>query len=65
MSEAFACEYIRTPIGGNGGVLREVRTDDLGVRPIRVLMEPLANSLSRAGAANIHERTRLWLDKMQ
>ncbi|MGH7071845.1 MAG: 3-oxoadipyl-CoA thiolase [Acetobacteraceae bacterium] len=39
MSEAFICDYVRTPIGRYGGVLREVRTDDLGAHPIRVLME--------------------------
>lgn len=65
MSEAFICDYIRTPIGDCGGVLREVCTDDLGAHPTRVLMEPLANLLSRAHAANIHERARLLLDKMQ
>ena len=39
MSEAFICEYVRTPIGRYGGVLKDVRTDDLAAHPIRVLKE--------------------------
>ena len=39
MAEAFICDYIRTPIGRFGGVLAQVRTDDLGAVPLRALME--------------------------
>ncbi len=39
MSEAFICDYIRTPIGRFGGALSSVRTDDLASLPIRALME--------------------------
>ncbi|MGN6471091.1 MAG: 3-oxoadipyl-CoA thiolase [Rhizobiaceae bacterium] len=39
MSEAFICDYIRTPIGRFGGSLSAVRTDDLGAVPLRALME--------------------------
>ena len=38
MTEAFICDYIRTPIGRFGGVLASVRTDDLGAVPLRALM---------------------------
>ncbi|TCR85739.1 hypothetical protein EV561_105398, partial [Rhizobium sp. BK376] len=30
MTEAFICDYIRTPIGRFGGSLAAVRADDLG-----------------------------------
>ncbi|KZL19845.1 Beta-ketoadipyl-CoA thiolase [Pseudovibrio axinellae] len=39
MSEAYICDYIRTPIGRYGGALSSVRTDDLGALPIKALME--------------------------
>ena len=39
MTEAFICDYIRTPIGRFGGALSAVRTDDLAAIPIRALME--------------------------
>ena len=39
MSEAFICDYIRTPIGRFGGSLSSVRADDLGAVPLRALME--------------------------
>lgn len=39
MSEAFICDYIRTPIGRFGGSLSSVRADDLGAVPIRALIE--------------------------
>jgi acetyl-CoA acyltransferase len=39
MSEAFICDYIRTPIGRFGGCLSAVRADDLGAIPLRVLLE--------------------------
>lgn len=39
MSEAFICDYIRTPIGRFGGSLSAVRADDLGAVPLRALKE--------------------------
>jgi acetyl-CoA acyltransferase len=39
MPEAFICDYTRTPIGRYGGVLKDVRTDDLAAHPLRVLRE--------------------------
>lgn len=39
MSEAFICDYVRTPIGRFGGSLSSVRTDDLGAVPLKALME--------------------------
>ena len=38
MTEAFICDYIRTPIGRFGGALSSVRTDDLGAVPLKALM---------------------------
>ncbi len=37
MTDVFICDYIRTPIGRFGGVLAEVRTDDLAALPLRAL----------------------------
>ncbi|HEV2510291.1 3-oxoadipyl-CoA thiolase [Bosea sp. (in: a-proteobacteria)] len=39
MTEAFICDYIRTPIGRFGGVLSSVRADDLGAVPLRALLK--------------------------
>ena len=39
MTEAFICDYIRTPIGRFGGALSSVRADDLGAVPLKALME--------------------------
>ncbi|MEJ5021963.1 3-oxoadipyl-CoA thiolase [Ochrobactrum vermis] len=39
MSEAFICDYIRTPIGRFGGALSSVRTDDLAAIPLKALVE--------------------------
>lgn len=39
MTEAFICDYIRTPIGRFGGALSAVRTDDLAAVPLRALIE--------------------------
>ena len=39
MTEAFICDFVRTPIGRYGGALRDVRTDDLAAHPLRVLRE--------------------------
>ena len=38
MAEAFICDYVRTPIGRFAGALSGVRTDDLGVVPLKALM---------------------------
>lgn len=38
MTEAFICDYVRTPIGRFGGALSTVRADDLGAIPLRALM---------------------------
>lgn len=38
MTEAFICDYIRTPIGRFGGSLSSVRADDLGAIPLKALM---------------------------
>ncbi|MGI9365246.1 MAG: 3-oxoadipyl-CoA thiolase [Rhizobiaceae bacterium] len=37
MTEAYICDYIRTPIGRFGGALSSVRTDDLAAEPLRAL----------------------------
>ena len=39
MNDVFICDAIRTPIGRFGGVLKDVRADDLGAIPLRALME--------------------------
>src|SRR5256884_5912413 len=39
MTDAFICDYIRTPIGRFGGALSSVRADDLAAVPMRALME--------------------------
>jgi acetyl-CoA acyltransferase len=39
MTEAYICDYIRTPIGRFGGQLSSVRTDDLGAIPLKALVE--------------------------
>jgi 3-oxoadipyl-CoA thiolase len=39
VSEAFICDYVRTPIGRYGGALKDVRADDLAAHPIRALMQ--------------------------
>ena len=36
--QAFICDAIRTPFGRYGGALSSVRTDDLGVVPLKALM---------------------------
>jgi 3-oxoadipyl-CoA thiolase len=38
MTDAFICDYIRTPIGRFGGSLAGVRADDLGAIPLKALM---------------------------
>jgi len=38
MTQAFICDALRTPFGRYGGILKDVRADDLGAVPIRALM---------------------------
>jgi 3-oxoadipyl-CoA thiolase len=38
MAEACICDAVRTPIGGYGGALANVRADDLAAAPIKALM---------------------------
>ncbi len=38
MTDAYICDYIRTPIGRFAGALSSVRADDLGAIPLRALM---------------------------
>ena len=38
MTEAFICDYLRTPIGRFGGALAMVRPDDLAAVPLKALM---------------------------
>ncbi|NOR64017.1 MAG: 3-oxoadipyl-CoA thiolase [Rhodobacteraceae bacterium] len=38
MTEAYICDYIRTPIGRYGGALSAVRADDLAAMPIAELL---------------------------
>jgi 3-oxoadipyl-CoA thiolase len=39
MTEAFICDYVRTPIGRYAGALSSVRADDLAAIPIQALIE--------------------------
>jgi len=39
MTEAFICDYIRTPIGRYGGALSGIRADDLAAIPIKALID--------------------------
>jgi acetyl-CoA acyltransferase len=39
MSEAYICDYIRTPIGRYAGALAHVRADDLAAIPIKALLD--------------------------
>lgn len=38
MTDAFLCDYIRTPFGRYGGALAPVRADDLAAHPLRTLL---------------------------
>ncbi|MGR3376032.1 3-oxoadipyl-CoA thiolase [Salipiger abyssi] len=38
MTDAFICDYIRTPIGRYGGALAKVRADDLAAHPLSALL---------------------------
>ena len=42
MTEAFICEYVRTPFGRYGGALSAVRADDLAAVAIRGVMSRAA-----------------------
>jgi acetyl-CoA acyltransferase len=37
MTEAYICDFTRSPIGRYGGALKDVRADDLAAHPIRTL----------------------------
>jgi acetyl-CoA acyltransferase len=39
MTEAYICDYVRTPIGRYGGALSSIRADDLAAIPIRALVD--------------------------
>jgi 3-oxoadipyl-CoA thiolase len=39
MRHAYICDFARTPIGRYGGVLKDVRPDDLGAHSLRVLKD--------------------------
>ncbi len=39
MTDAFICDYARTPIGRYAGALKDIRADDLAAHPLRVLRE--------------------------
>ncbi len=39
MTEAYICDYVRTPIGRYGGALSNVRADDLAAIPIKALID--------------------------
>lgn len=39
MTEAYICDYIRTPIGRYGGALSSIRADDLGAVPLKALVQ--------------------------
>ncbi len=38
MAEAFLCDAVRTPIGRYGGILANIRADDLGALPMKALL---------------------------
>jgi 3-oxoadipyl-CoA thiolase len=39
MTDAYICDFVRTPIGRYGGALAAVRADDLAAHPLKVLMQ--------------------------
>ena len=39
MTEAYICDYVRTPIGRYAGALKDVRADDLAAHPLRILKD--------------------------
>ena len=40
MTEAYICDYVRTPIGRYAGVLKDVRADDLAAHPAAAMAYP-------------------------
>jgi 3-oxoadipyl-CoA thiolase len=38
MRDAFICDAVRTPVGRYGGILAQVRADDLAAEPLKALM---------------------------
>lgn len=38
MTDAFICDAVRTPIGRYGGIIAQLRADDLGALPIKALV---------------------------
>ena len=48
MTEAFICDFVRTPIGRYGGALSSIRADDLGAIPLKALIERYPNLDFRA-----------------
>ncbi len=54
MTDAFLCDYIRTPIGRYAGALAQVRTDDLAAIPLAAL-------LARNPALNPAAIEEVWL----
>ncbi|ANI80195.1 3-oxoadipyl-CoA thiolase [Sphingobium sp. EP60837] len=38
MTDAFICDAVRTPIGRYGGILANIRADDLGALPMKALL---------------------------
>ncbi len=39
MTEAYICDFVRTPIGRYAGALKDVRTDDLAAHPLKIFKE--------------------------
>jgi 3-oxoadipyl-CoA thiolase len=39
MSEAFVCDFVRTPVGRFGGALARLRTDDMAAAPLAELLK--------------------------
>jgi len=57
MTDAWICDFVRTPVGRYGGALARLRTDDLAAIPIRALIQRhpnLADSIDEVmlGCAN-------------
>ena len=59
MSDAFICDYVRTPIGRYGGALASVRADDLAAFPIRELFAAIrASAGGRGGVSRLGQSGR-------
>ena len=54
MTDAFICDYVRTPIGRYGGALAQVRTDDLAAIPLAALV-------ARNPGLNLAAVEEVWL----